>query len=462
MTTKKIIKSEEAFEIIKNQADDFGVVKNPEFIHPELEIYPLAYKITKPINELNAVLMDLDGTITMTEDLALHSLEYVMRSMSGRKNNQEWAGLDKAIDYPNVIGNSTTKHVEFLINRYSNFLLKDEFLKSYFNAVVWSLKFEKDPNRLEELKDNLKKLNIADILDDEKLNETLNALSPCQENQSALNDYFYKKFAPRFTVLDRNDLVVIGIDIYYYRYHDLLERIRTGGSEELAEELFKETGKLLISPMPGAAIFLAFIKGWIGEEIVSLIPELLNAYEIKSGFKFHQVNPDQIHHNLIKVSSKIEESPLKIGIATSSILYETDIVLQEIFKIFSTQISEMNLSEGKRSFLKNKFEDYRTFFDLIVTANDSSEIRLKPHRDLYSLALHRLGIPVNKFNGVLGLEDSESGIIALRGAGIGLCAAVPYAQTRGHNFDAASYVVKGGLPEILLKYNLFLNISADQ
>ena len=92
----------------------------------------------------------------------------------------------------------------------------------------------------------------------------------------------------------------------------------------------------------------------------------------------------------------------------------------------------------------------------MITASDSNEIRLKPHRDLYSIALHKLGVPKNKFKHVIGFEDSESGSIAIRAAGIGLSVAVPFAQTSGHNMNTAAYICKNGLPEVILKHNLFL------
>ena len=104
----------------------------------------------------------------------------------------------------------------------------------------------------------------------------------------------------------------------------------------------------------------------------------------------------------------------------------------------------------------NKFESYQIFYDGFVTASDSNEIRLKPHRDLYSIALQKLAISKKDFDKVIGFEDSESGTIAIRAAGIGHCVAVPFTKTEGHNLEAASYISKGGLPEVILKKNLFI------
>ena len=130
--------------------------------------------------------------------------------------------------------------------------------------------------------------------------------------------------------------------------------------------------------------------------------------------------------------------------------------MAEMVKVARNEIPKYNLSSETENFLHNKFSNYKNLFDAFVTASDSSEIRLKPHRDLYSIALHQLGISKNIFDQVIGFEDSESGTIAIRAAGIGMCIAVPFAETSGHNLDAATFICEGGLPEALLNYNLFL------
>jgi len=130
--------------------------------------------------------------------------------------------------------------------------------------------------------------------------------------------------------------------------------------------------------------------------------------------------------------------------------------LREVFKIILSKIDKMLPNSNEKIKILNWFKDYKNYYDAVITASDSNEIRLKPHRDLYSIALYKLNMPRDKFNQVVGFEDSESGTIAIRAAGIGLSIAVPFAETSGHNLKAATYVCKGGLPEVILKYNLFL------
>ncbi|MBE2281656.1 MAG: hypothetical protein IAE91_14815, partial [Ignavibacteriaceae bacterium] len=91
-----------------SMGNEFVIVNNPSYIFPPFDIYALAPKPSKPLVEIKAVLMDMDGTTTSTEVLCLHSLEYMIRLCSGLMTIEQWQGLDHELDYPNIIGNSTT------------------------------------------------------------------------------------------------------------------------------------------------------------------------------------------------------------------------------------------------------------------------------------------------------------------------------------------------------------------
>jgi beta-phosphoglucomutase-like phosphatase (HAD superfamily) len=117
------------------------------------------------------------------------------------------------------------------------------------------------------------------------------------------------------------------------------------------------------------------------------------------------------------------------------------------------------VSPELRGQIQQRFSDPARFYDAFVTASDSSEIRLKPHRDLYSIALHTLGVPPERFHRVAGFEDSESGVIAIRAAGIPLCCALPFAMTAKHGFEAATWICPGGMPEVMVVRNFFLPVS---
>ncbi|MCX6149266.1 MAG: hypothetical protein NTX22_01935 [Ignavibacteriales bacterium] len=452
---KKFVNEEEAAELISKQGFEFAVIHNPEYIYPPIELYPLAKKITTPREKLSAIVMDMDGTTTTTEELCIHSLEYMVRQISGKLTKESWKGLDPIIDYPNIIGNSTTKHVEYLITRYNNFIDKDAFCKAFFHAALWTLILGQDKNRKDEVTNTLINLGCKDALTDEKLNYYIANVEFTGSKAIIITNYFFNKFGNNFTINSLNDSVRAAIDIYYQRYHEILELINKNGSEHLKLELLENKEKPLIEPTPGVGIFLALIKGWLGEEIEYLMDELILEFKLKQQNNF-VLDKEKVKINLLRISKMFQADPLKIAVVTSSIFYEANIVMGEVFHILLQQVDKWNVSPERKKFIKEKFTDYNNVYDAFITASDSSEIRLKPHRDLYSIALYKLGIPKVKFEEVVGFEDSESGTIAIRAAGMGLCVAVPFAKTKGHDMNAATYVLNGGLPETLIKHNLFI------
>lgn len=159
---------------------------------------------------------------------------------------------------------------------------------------------------------------------------------------------------------------------------------------------------------------------------------------------------------MIKLGTIFEGYPAKVGIVTSSIYYEANIVISEVMNAIREEIKEWPISDAKKKFLLGKFSSYANVYDAFITASDSSEIRLKPHPDLFALALHKLSVPKDEYNSVIGFEDSESGTIAMCAAGIGFCVAVPFADTERHDLSAASYISKGGIPEVILQKGIFL------
>lgn len=457
MNKKLFLHRSEASEMFNALGEEFVIVKNPDYIHPAYELYPLAPKIFSSPSALSAFVMDMDGTTTTTEELCLHSLEFMIRRMSGKMTKEEWAGLDHTLDYPHIIGNSTTKHVEYLIAKYQEFFDTESTKTSFVHSALWTLAFGKDRQRREEVMNNIVNFGLSGLTDDPKFINLLQ--SAAKENgglSSELAGELGRKYFTSHTDFSFSDHVRLGIDIYYQRYHEILERIRKGESDEVSKEIFAGEVKNMIEPMPGVLIFNSLIKGWLGSDIIYCLNDLLQDYRKKTGISFSTEETDALKAQLLELSVRYEASPAKSAIVTSSIFYEADIVLREIMSVLTRQISCLPLPEGKKKLLSEKFSDYRNVYDAVITASDSSEIRLKPHRDLYSIALHQLHVPKDKFHMVAGFEDSESGTIAIRASGIGLCVAVPFAQTSGHNLDAAAYVCQGGLPEVLLKHNLFL------
>ncbi len=447
----KFLNHKQASQIISQLGTEFALVKNPDYSHPEFELYPLAPKILQPVETLSAAVMDMDGTTTTTESLCLHSLEYMVRKITDRMSPQAWQGLDRIKDYPNIIGNSTTKHVEYLIQVYEPFIKPDALKQAYFQAAAWFFLNGKDKGRIEELQNNLVNLGCPEILKHDFLKKASNSAGI---DSSKLGQEMVERYGSNFKIHSFSDKVRAGIDIYYQRYHEILGLIQAGKGEHLASKILGQPNAHLIEPMPGVGEFLALIKGWLGEEVEQLLPALIKTFHHPDSE--NELSIDDVKQNLIVLGKKFQADPMKVAVVTSSILYEAEIVMTEVFRVLQQQIENWPINPARQKFILEKFSDYKNVYDSFVTASDSSEIRLKPHRDLYSIALHQLGIPKNKFNEVVGFEDSESGTIAIRAAGIGLCVAVPFSDTQHHDLRAAAHVLKQGLPETLLKYNLFL------
>jgi len=435
-----LIDKKNAANKIQSLSDEFVLIENPEFIYPPFEIIPLTKKIYFP-EKLIAAVMDMDGTTTTTEELCIESLELMIRKMSGLIIKEQWKGLDHHKDYPNIIGNSTTKHIEYLINTY-RFLINDEIsLKSFIEAIYWKIKEGKSEQRKNEVEDLLRSFELI---------ETFNELIQTNESSHSISNdkEIINLFSSKINLKDQSNLIKIGIEIYYQHYHQYLL--------SLSNDKNLSSSKKLIEPLPGLAIFLALIKGLLGEEAEKVTETLINDFRRKNPETEFDFDSDKFHLTLKTLGIHFEKYPLKVAVVTSSIFYEADIVLAEVFKQMRMEIETWKISNTRKFKILDSFSSYKNYYDAIITASDAYEFRLKPHRDLYSIALYRLGISKENFDKVIGFEDSQSGTIAIRAAGIGCCIAVPFPQTKDHNLQAASYVLWNGLPEFILKHKCLI------
>ncbi len=449
---KKFVSKNEAASLLTGLSEEFVIVKNPVYVHPEFEIYPLAPKLKGSIPDIKGIVMDMDGTTTTTEELCLHSLEYMVRRISGRYDKNVWHGLDHEKDFPNVIGNSTTKHIEYLIKTYQDTIIPEYVFKSFIRTAKWTLQVGDDKSRKEEVESDLKAFGFYSEFCERILPVISDAIYDDSQEISEVNS-FYDDFSARTDFAEFKNIVRAAITIYYQRYHYILRLINENMIEGRKEEFVVDPGKELIEPMNGTAFFLAMVKGLIPAESKPVTEGFLRKYyPALSGEKFTLANSE-----LTRLVNYFRNNPVKIAVVTSSIRYEAEIVLREVFRHILNEVTGWAATEDEKINLMDKFSSFSKYYDAVITASDSSEIRLKPHRDLYCIALHRLDLPKTDFDKVIGFEDSESGTIAIRAAGISCCVAVPFAQTAGHDLSAASYIAKGGLPEVVVEKGLFMN-----
>ena len=439
--SRKIITAEEVAASIQRLGGTFAVVANPPYVHPPLEFCPLVPPLKHLTDGLKAVVMDMDGTTTTTEPLCVHALDTMVRRCSGRQTDPDWPALSPESDYPHIIGNSTTKHVEFLVLKYRDQFLPRAVFDAYLRGTCWTLTAGRDPQRRRDARATLQACALAGI--PETLLTAGPVDAPVLPDETLSQCYAANAAAWDRCLEDPALLTRIGVEIYYHRYHEVLEAIGRGENAPGLDGIAAESGRL-VRPMSGIGIFLALIKGILGEH---------------AGACAGLLRPDsgkREQQTLAGLGRYFLEQPALVGLVTSSILYEADIVLGEIFRQLVEETDTWPVPESIRQTARAAFKDHHRFYDTVVTATDSHEIRLKPHRDLYSIALFQMGLGPEDFCRVAGFEDSESGSIAMRAAGIGLACAVPFHMTERHSFEAAAWVCPGGLPEVLLDHRLFL------
>lgn len=450
MTTEipKFVDDEALCRYVRPLGATFALVKNPPYVFPPYEAYPLAAPRTCLDDGLEAAVMDMDGTTTTTEALCIESLATMVSCMTGRGKAGAATALQPERDYPHIIGNSTTRHVEYLVTRYQKAIEPGAVCKNFIRAVAWTMACGIDPKRAEEARTTLMTQGLRDLPASDKYQKLCRKMAtvPASELEPLLES-LAAECLPRLLMNNVADLTRIGIEIYYQHYHELLANMDQAGGK-------RQNSRRLIEPMPGIGIALALLKGWLGkdaerlaERAAALLPEALQSDHAAVEAGMRRLGP---------LGAYFKKHPVKLALVTSSIATEANLVLREVFRVIVAEIRDWELPESMRETLSERFADPAAFYDARITASDSSEIRLKPHRDLYSIALHTLGVPPERFHRVAGFEDSESGVIAIRAAGIPLCCALPFAMTARHGFEAATHICPGGMPEVMLLKHFFL------
>lgn len=456
----KYLSTEESAELIKATAvnlgaSEFAVVRNLDYVFSPYEIYPLAPRVTGGLDRIAAFAVDMDGTSTTTEPLALHALEYMVRRFTGRLTKAEWSGLDPVRDYPYVIGNSNFRHTEFLVKRYESELDYEALRQAFFESLLWTLANMEDRQRRKDVRLNAAMCGVGAVLDDPEFAALAASGATDEESVSKQLERFIGRYGASFRYHTLSELVSAALDVYYMRYHSILRKVEAGSGGALSRELLGEGGRRLIEPMPGYAVFVALIKGWLDVEAANLYSELTHG--VSEEHLAELPSEAQSRDKLASLARRFRRSPAKIALVTASIAYEAHAVVREVFSVMREQVADWPVSEERKRELRERFSDYLSVYDGFVNASDSSEARLKPHRDLFSIALYQMSVPKDEYCRCVGLEDTEPGIISLRAAGVGCAVALPNHDTSRQDYRAASHVVRGGLPELILRHNLLLS-----
>jgi len=447
------LNAEQASEELRRAAEavgatEFARVRNLEYVTSPYELYPLAPRVAPPLDRIVAYAVDMDGTSTTTEPLALHALEYMVRRFTNRMSPAQWSGLDERLDIPHVIGNSNYRHTEFLIERYREQIDLAALRQAFFEALCWTLANMYDLQRVRDVRRNARACGLAELLADGEFKRLVSGGTVAADDVGRLVEPFVIRFGPAFRCEPASALVSAALDVYYMRYHSILQLIERGEGKQLSRELLGESGRGLVEPMPGYDVFVALIKGWLGDEAGALC-ELLK-----------RATSDACRTRLARLGTYFRRQPARLALVTASIRYETEAVMDEVLRVAAEGAQDWPVSKECRERIAAQLADRHAVFDGFVNASDVCEHRLKPHRDLYNLALYQMSIPKSEYCCCVGLEDTEPGIIALRAAGIGCAVALPNRDTSGQVYSAAVSVIRGGLPELILDHNLLLSEKA--
>lgn len=449
----KYLSRDRALHYLGDLGEDYALIQNPGYVHPPYDIIPLAPRRKQLNKGARAFLIDMDGTTTTTEDLCLNALENMVRRTTGW-NAAQWRGLDPVRDFPNIIGTSTTQNVEYLMGAYGHGIDARLFLAAFLEAVAWTLGKSSSAARKAEAQAHLAAMGMLQVMEDSRFSLLrFTAFSQTPEMQSALKT-LVDKYLTQFPLHSRTDRVRAGVEIYYQRLYHFFMLIANQQGAVVSREVHGDDSLHPIRPLPGLGALHAIAKGWLGSDAAKLYEHL------------HSCLPEQRkltkagEERLARLGAYFERRPAAVALVTSSTRYEAEVVLREVFKGLVDELETWEVPGWRKRQIEEGFSDSMRFYDTVVTATDCHEIRLKPHRDLYSVALHQLGLNQEEFVQVAGFEDTEAGVISMRAAGVGVSCAVPFAGTRGHDFSAASHVAFGGFPEVLLTHGLFVPVES--
>ncbi len=420
--------------------EEFACIENAPGIFPPRELVPLGAKFTCLDGPPAAFFLDMDGTTTYTEPLFLHDVEEVVRRSTGWKTKAEWAGIDPERDYPNIVGYSTQRNLEYLYTSVNHAIRPDLFFLEAMKGLIFLAEHEVPDDIHARVAAMTRTFGL----------EAWRRHASDPARSTAEGDALICEAVQRYPHIGQEMFAQFGLMIFYADYIDILERVNRGEGAAVSEMIYGDPRVPAINAMPGVALLCALAKGWLPE---SCAAELARA--IRNN-RPDMPMADNLSESLAKLCRIFRDNPVPVALVTSSGSHETRLVLQAVFLAMRGEVATWEIDEAVRSRILAGFESHRNYFDAIVTCDDVLEGRTKPYRDPYTLALTRLGLDGRHAPRVIGFEDTEAGIIAQRGAGVGFPCAVPIEHTLGQDFSGASYKLQWGVLEAIVRHGLFI------
>lgn len=438
----------EATEELRTLAQEFTLIENPGTPFPRRDIVPLAPRHAAPQGPLRAMLMDMDGTTTLTEDLCVAALESGLRDATRKSDGTPVLdGLNPEKDYPHIIGTSASTNIAYLLDAYAKDLQAPAMRCAFVRASAWNLNAHRDPIRRAEAETTVRICGGATWLDSPDFLNLVartdaSPLSPSPELGAAL-----ARLAEPLVMESHEQLGRALLDIYYEYLHGYFTAIGRGEGASVAQAVYNDPTRPAIAPLHGITLACAMAKGLLAD-----FPEAAVALAEQAADR--KATPKQSYALHRAVASFAKQPPL-VALVTSSGYYEARTVLSEVFRGMRIEVTEWPLPDKTIATLVDTFKTPENYYDAIITADESHEIRLKPYRDLYTIAARNLGLDQAALRDTIGFEDTWAGVTAMRSAGVGVPCAVPFHGSRSHDFSLASHVFQGGLPEVILDHALF-------
>lgn len=413
---------------------EFALIANAPGLFPPREMVPLGPRVTRLEGPPAAIFLDMDGTTTDTEPLFLHDVEEVVRRSTGWRTKADWAGLDPVRDYPNIVGYSTLRNLEYLYEFVGHAIQPSLF----FSEVMKGLVFLAEHHVPDDIHFRIE--TLTDLFGMEAWRHY--AADP--KRRASDGDALIGECRTRFPHIGQAMFANFGLMIFYADYIDILERVNRGEGASVSQMIYGDPGIPAVGALPGIALLCALVRGWLPESTAPALAEAL-APEEAGGAK-----------NLAWLCRRFAAQSIPTALVTSSGSHEANLVLRAVFSSMREEVAGWPVDEATRAAIVAGFASHDAYFDAIVTCDDVIDGRTKPFRDPYTLALGRLGLSGRDAGRVIGFEDTEAGIIAQRGAGIALACATPIEYTMGQDFSAASHVLMGGVREAVFRHGLFM------
>jgi hypothetical protein len=420
--------------------EEFACIPNAPGVFPPRELVPLGAKFVRIQGLPAAVFLDMDGTTAYTEPLFLHDVEEVVRRSTGWRSTAQWAGIEPD-DYPYIVGYSTIRNLEYLYQSVGHAIKPALF----FAEAMESLIFLTEHVVPEDIRSRIGALTKVYGLE-----------SWCEHANNSMRlrttgDVLVRECVSRFPEVGQEMFANLGLMIFYADYLNILECVSRGEGAAISERIYGDPTVPAIRPLPGIALLCALVKGWLPESCAMDLALLLRRNHPDT------LMPEDLAETLARLCRRFKDNPVPVALVTSSGFHEVNLVLQTVFRSLRAEAATWPLDGGSQAAVHAGFACYEGYFDAIVTCDDVIEGRTKPHRDPYTLALARLGLDSRDAGRVIGFEDTEAGVIAQRGAGVGIPCAVPIEHTLGQDFQAAAHILKGGVLEAIVTHGLFID-----